>query len=140
MGITTKAQPGVRRVRYLIPALIRLLDQWQPDVLLLPESEAIGVRGRSRHVCETIRAVKHEAIKRGILVHIVTYDDVRTALADTDGERLRNRGEITKKIVEEFPELAAFLQPPRSDVNDSELYFTPLFFSVAMYLAWRSRS
>lgn len=127
--------PKVRVRRLLIPLLVKMLDKFAPDVLLIPDVSREGVR-RSRHIVEAIRTTVQEASNRGIGVYFLTDEQVKSTLKDVSGNPVRNRHEIHQAIVERFPELSVYM-PRVRQIWDSEPYFTPMFHAVAMYCAWR---
>ena len=126
--------PAVRVRRLLIPSLVRMLDRFEPAVLLVPDVRPGAVR-RSQHVRETIQAVVQEALGRGIVVHSVTDAEVRKAFRGRNG-RGPNKQRINHLLVEWFPELQASL-PEARRLWESERYFTPLFDAIARYCAWQ---
>ena len=126
--------PAVRVRRLLIPSLIRMLDRFEPAVLLIPDVRPGAVR-RSQHVCETIQAVVREALRRGIVVHSITDAQVKKAFQRPNG-RGPNKQKINHLLVEWFPELQASL-PEARRLWESERYFTPLFDAIARYCAWQ---
>jgi hypothetical protein len=124
----------VRVRRLLIPSLIRMLDRFEPAVLLIPDARPGAVR-RSQHVRETIGAVVQEALRRGIVVHSVTDVEVKKAFRGRNG-RGPNKQNINHLLVDWFPELQASL-PKARRLWESERYFTPLFDAIARYCAWQ---
>lgn len=128
---------SVRVTTLTLPYLIELLDDFSPHALLVPRISGDGTRRRSALVAKTIRAVVREAVRRGIAVHVVSSDSIRTTFRQPDGTPALNRQQIHDAILEEFPELTVMVPPPRLKIWEPEQYFTPLFTAVAMYLAWR---
>ncbi len=126
--------PAVRVRRLLIPSLIRMLDRFEPAVLLVPDVRPGAVR-RSQHVRETIQAVVREALGRGIVVQAVTDAEVKKAFRGLTG-RGPNKQKINHLLVEWFPELQSSL-PKARRLWESERYFTPLFDAIARYCAWQ---
>jgi hypothetical protein len=122
-----------------IPYLIELLDQFSPHALLVPMVKGAGTRRRSANVAKAIRGVVREAVRRGIAVHVVSNDTVKTSFVQPNGTPARNRQDIHDSILEEFPELTVMVPRPRLKIWESEQYFTPLFNAIAMYLAWQSQ-
>lgn len=126
--------PDARVRRLLIPALVRMLDRFEPEVLLVPDVRAGAVR-RSQHVRETIGAVVQEALRRGIVVHHVADAQVKHAFRHLNG-RGPNKQKINQLIVEWFPELRPWLPRPRK-LWEPEPYAVPLFTAIAMWCAWQ---
>ena len=125
--------------RRLIPAMVELLDLREPEILLLPETKAVGTRARSTHVAEATAAILKEASERGISVHIFTLADVKNALADSNGNRPKNRHEIHDALVQRFPVLEVD-RPDDRGTYDPERYFTSMFDAVGMFCVWRLRT
>jgi hypothetical protein len=129
-------KPSARVATLTVPYLIELLDDLSPHALLVPKISGAGTRRRSAFVAKTIRAVVREAVQRGIAVHVVSSDTIRTSFRQPDGTPARNQQDINDSILELFPELTVMVPTPRLKIWESEHYFTPLFNAVAMYLAW----
>jgi hypothetical protein len=127
--------PPVRLKQQIIPDLIRMLDRFEPSVLVLPSVATGGVR-RSRHVQEALRIVTAEATKRDVPVYAFTDKEVRAAFRDSQGRPAKSRAVINRLIVERYPELTAS-HPTVRRTYDPEQYFTPLFHAVALYWTWR---
>src|SRR5713226_2758825 len=68
--------PEIRVRKRLIPMLIRMLDRYEPAVLVLPDVGPKGVR-RSANVREMIQAVAREALDRGIEICAVSERQVK---------------------------------------------------------------
>ena len=126
--------PVVRVRRLLIPALVRMLDRFEPEVLLVPDVRTGAVR-RSQHVRETIEAIVQEALRRGIVVHSMTDIQVKNAFRHLNG-RGPNKQKINQLIVEWFPELRPWL-PRARKLWEPEPYAVPLFAAIAMWCAWQ---
>lgn len=127
--------PSIRLKQQIIPLLIRMLDRYEPTVLVVPNVGKGGVR-RSRYVQEAIRVATAEAVKRDIAVHSFTDKEVRAAFRDSQGEPAKSRAVINRLIVERYPELTVS-HPRIRRTYDPEQYFTPLFHAVALYWTWR---
>jgi Holliday junction resolvasome RuvABC endonuclease subunit len=125
--------PAERVKRLLIPALIGMLDHFEPEVLIVPDARAGKVR-RSKHVRQMIQAVVQEARERAITVHAITDAKVKKAFSRPKNRR-PNKQKINHLLVEWFPELQASL-PKARKLWESEQYFTPLFDAIARYCAW----
>ena len=125
--------PTVRVKRLLVPSLIRMLDRFEPAILLVPDVRPGAVR-RSEHVRETIQAVVQEALRRGIVVHAITGAQVKKTFQRRNGPA-PNKQEINRLVVQWFPELQSSL-PEARRLWESERYFTPLFDAIARYCAW----
>jgi hypothetical protein len=126
--------PSVRVRRLLIPSLIRMLDRFEPAVLLVPDVRPGAVR-RSQYVRETIQAVVKEALRRGIVVHSITDAQVKKAFQRRNGPG-PTKQKINRLVVQWFPELQSSL-PEARRLWESERYFTPLFDAIARYCAWQ---
>ena len=125
---------AVRVRRLLIPFLIRMLDRFEPAVLLVPDVRPGAVR-RSQQVRETIQAVVQEALRRGIVVHSITDAQVKKAFQRLNGPG-QNKQQINHLVVKWFPELQSSL-PQARRLWESERYFTPMFDAIARYCAWQ---
>lgn len=130
---------SVRVRRLLIPFLVDTLDRYAPQVLLMPPVEAAGVRSRSEHVRTAIGAVRREAIRRDIDVHLLGDRQVKAAFQSVGGKSVKNKYAINAILVQWFPELTTF-RPRARRLWDSEGYATPLFNAVALHWAWRYKS
>lgn len=126
----------VRIRQFVIPYLVSLLDSYGPHALLVPETRAVGTRARSAKSRLVIRALTREAAKRGIAIHVLNSSDIKAWLKTPSGEQARNSRQVNREVLREYPELVSVLPLPRSKVWDPERYFTPLFNTVAMYVAW----
>lgn len=129
---------STRSRRLIIPYLVRLLDQFDPHALIVPETEPIGTRRRSCHTTEIVQALIKEARNRGIAVHVVSTDAVRKAFTEA-GEPTANKDAIHREIIRLYPEFEGVLPRSREKLWQCERFFTPLFNAAAMYLAWRSQ-
>lgn len=127
--------PEVRVRRRLIPAAIRLLDQFEPTTLLLPDIGPHGVR-RSANVREVIEAVTREARERGVDVVAVSEHQVKDAFEQVRPGVGRNKQTVYDIIVEWFPEVRS-QRPKARRLWDSEGHAVPLFDSIARWCAWR---
>jgi hypothetical protein len=121
--------------RLLVPVVMRLLDEFEPTVLLVPAAASGEVR-RSRLIVEVLERVVDEAATRGIAAYKVANEDVKMAFVGGNGHA--RQPEIHLAIVREFPELTLSIPQPRK-LWHAERYSTPLFHAVAMYCAWRVR-
>ena len=134
-----ESKPSDRGKRLVIPYLIAVLDQCSPHALLVPNARSVGARQRSVLGRRVISAVVREALNRGIAVHVVSSHAVKTAFVDPDGQPAQNRDAIHEAIVRRFPELMTMVPDPREKAWESERHYTPLFNTVAMYLAWQGQ-
>lgn len=132
-----KGEPAVRLRQLAIPLLIGLLDRFEPQVLLVPDTKTGSVR-RSALAQVAIEAVVREAKRRGIVVHGVTAAEITNAFRDISGSERVNRHAINLVIVARFPELTVAMPRARRDY-DEEPYFGPLFYAASLYVTWRSR-
>lgn len=130
---------SVRGKHQIVPYVAELLDQCSPHALLVPKISSAGTRRRSPQVARTIRIIVREAVGRGIAVHVVGADAVRNAFRQPDGTPAKNRQQIHMAILKQFPELTLMVPEPRLKIWEPEQYFTPLFSTVAMYLAWQDK-
>jgi len=121
-----------------IPYVIELLDHYAPHALLVPRIKDAGARRRSSQVARVIRTVVREALHRGIAVHVMSGDTVKKSFEQRTGEPAGNKEDIHKWILEQFQELTVMVPAPRLKAWEPEQYFTPLFNTVAMYLAWEA--
>jgi short-subunit dehydrogenase len=103
---------------------------------LVPETRPVGARRRSPHVAEAIEAIVAEAHRRGIAVHVLNGEQVKTALNDSE-DKAKNKQDIQHRVVERFPEMLTMIPRPRRKAWEPEQYYEPLFNTVAMFLAWR---
>lgn len=133
-------RPSVRVRLHIIPYLLEILDECDPHGLLIPDVRSAGARRRGSHASQAIKALAREALSRGIAVHVVRSDDVKKFFRRVDGMPARNRDEIHALILERFPELATMLPKPRTKPWHSEQHNTPLFNTVAMYMAWQRKT
>ena len=69
----------------------------------------------------------------------MSTDEIRKAFHQENGKAARNKEDIHREILQRFPELRTMLPRPRNKAWASERYYTPLFNTVAMYLAWERR-
>ena len=122
--------------QYLVGILMRYVEAFEPEVLLLPEMRSSGVRGRSGYIAEGVQAVTRQGFERDVTVYAIAYRQVLAAFPEAGQPPLKNRHELHKAIVERFPELTTFM-PRARRIYDPERYYTPLFHAVAMYCAWR---
>jgi hypothetical protein len=90
-------------------------------------------------VGKVIRAVVREAVRRGIAVHVVSNDTVKSSFTQPNGAPARNLQDIHDSILDQFPELTVMVPRPRLKIWEPEQYFTPLFNAIAMYLAWQGQ-
>jgi hypothetical protein len=127
---------SVRTNSEIVPYLTDLLDHYSPHAVLVPRISGAGTRRRSPAVAKAIRATVREALKRGIAVHVISDDSVKKAFGESDAIPARNKQEIHEAILEQFPELTMMVPKPRQKIWEPEQYFTPLFNTIAMYLAW----
>jgi len=126
--------PATRSGRVLVPYLVRMLDEYEPEVLLVPAVHPGGAR-RSVPVQETVEAIVREARRRGVIVNAQTDEDVNATFRSVVKGRLNKRG-INTVLVRWFPELKPML--PRSrQLWEPEQYFTPMFHAIAVYCAWQ---
>jgi hypothetical protein len=135
---TVRVEPlPVRTRQFTIPYLIRLLDDLKPHALLVPEVEAIGARRRSSSTADSVTAIVAEAHLKGIAVHVLNSQTIKTLLKSKDGLEARNKCDVNERVAEEFPEMTPMLPKARTKAFQPEEYFEPLFNTVAMFLAWR---
>ena len=128
------------RVRlHVVPYLTQILDECDPHALLIPDVRSAGARRRGSHATLAVKALAREALSRGIAVHVVRSDDVKTFFRHPDGSPVKNRDNIHTLISQQFPELQTMLPAPRMKAWESERHNTPLFNAVAMYLAWQKK-
>lgn len=126
---------NVRVRKRLIPAVIRMLDRYEPTTLLIPDTGAGGVR-RSANVRLVIEAVSQEARNRGIDVVAVGEKQVKQTFETARRGSARSMHRIGELIAEWFPELGP-QRPKARRVWDSESHATPLFAAIARWVAWR---
>jgi hypothetical protein len=138
LGFGTKSprngEPKDRVVRQVIPTVVLLLDQFEPDVLLLPRHGKSRLEGRG-HVETVIKAVTAEARRRDIAVHCFSEADVRYAFRDTEGRPARSRSVIDRAIAERYPVLQRYL-PKNRRRYDPIQYYRPLFNAFALHGAY----
>lgn len=131
-----RADPPAVRIRTrLIPALVRMLDCYQPGVLLIPDIGPRGVR-RSANVRAVIEAIEREALDRGIEVFAISDNQVKAAFSRVGPGAGKNKQRVNEVIVQWFPELKRWLTGKRK-LWEPERYAQPLFCAVAMWCAWR---
>jgi hypothetical protein len=112
MHSVRSGEPSVRVREIISPYLVALLDDVKPHALLVPEINAVGTRRRSQHVTDIVVAVMREAEKRGIAVHVVSVNTIRECLLDKEHNPIRNKRDIHRCILEEYPEMRAALPRP----------------------------
>ena len=125
---------ATRSGRVLVPYLVRMLDEFEPEVLLVPDVRPGGTR-RSAPVLETVEAVVREAHRRGLVVHALTDGDVTATFRPVVKGRTKKRS-VNDVIVKWFPELKPML-PRERRLWDPEQYFTAMFHAIALYCAWQ---
>jgi len=125
-------KPPQRVKQLLIPALVAMLERFEPTMLLVPAVRSATVR-RSKHVRILIRAVTDEARERNITVVPISDARVRKAF---QGFAKPNKLNINRLLIEWFPPLRESL-PKARKLWESERYFTPMFHAIAMYCAWQ---
>jgi hypothetical protein len=127
--------PIVRVRRLLIPALVRMLDRFEPSVLLVPDVRS-GAMRRSANVQTTIEGIVTEALNRGIVVCRVSDREIKIAFQKPTGRKRPNWQSMSEVITEWFPELLRHL-PKERRLWEPERHFAPLFIAVAMFCTWR---
>lgn len=127
--------PDLRVRKRLIPALIRMLDRYEPVALITPDIGPTGVR-RSANVREVIQAVTREALERGIEVVAVSERQVRETFERARPGAGRNKVARDDLILEWFPTLSPQRPKARRDW-EGERHATPLFDAIARWCAWK---
>ena len=127
-------EPKTRSARVIVPHLVRMLDEFEPAILLVPAVGTGGTR-RSVPVQETVDAIVREARGRGIVVNAVTDRDVTCTFRSVVAGRM-TKHTIAKVVAKWFPELGPRLPRPRR-LWEPERHGTPMFNAVAMYRAWQ---
>jgi len=69
---------------------------------------------------------------------VLSADTVKRAFRKSDATPARNKRDIHDAILEQFPELTMMVPTPRAKIYEPEEYFTPMFNTIAMYLAWEA--
>jgi hypothetical protein len=131
---TTLPAATVRRM--LIPIAIKMMDQFRPDVLILPDTGNGAVR-RSTAAAALNDAVAREAKRRDIAVFTVTDIQLKGAFVERDVALTKR--EIYQRLRAWHPELSSFLPRVRR-FWESEAYCEPMFYAVAMYHVWRAQT
>ena len=132
--VRTGASSG--RVRgYAIVVIQKLLDEFQPTVLLLPQIRHKGFR-RSKLVQSINRAVRKEAVKRGITVVEKSLRQVKQTFEQARSGAGRNKVTMNEVIADWFPMLRARLPKPRK-LWETEAYLTPMLTAISLFFAWR---
>ena len=98
--------------RYVRKAIWKLLDEYDPDYVVLEAPE--GSR-RGRRARRAIEIIQHEALEYGSGVRRVSRRDVQRAFASNG----TSKHEIAQAVARQFPELRRSL-PPRRKLGDSE--------------------
>jgi hypothetical protein len=129
-------EPADRVRQLIVPYLVRLLDSLNPHALIVPDIASVGGRRRSSNVAEVIRSVTAHATQRGISVHVINTLEIKRLLTDAGGRKAKNKCDVHRRIVEQYPEMLAVMPRPRLKAWEPERYFEPLFNTIAMYLAW----
>lgn len=132
-------KPSVRVRSHIIPYLVELLDDCDPHGLLIPDVRSAGSRRRGSHATQAVKVLAREALARGVAVHVVRSDDVKKCFRRADGTQVKNRDEIHKLLVERFPELKTMVPRARVKLWETEQHNTPLFNTIAMYMAWQGK-
>jgi hypothetical protein len=130
-------KPTARTKDAIVPLLVRLLDQHEPNVLIVP-SVTRGRWPRRSHMARAIVALSTEAVRRGVAVHSLSNEDVKASVAAHVRRPMQNKAALHRVVVRRFPELRASF-PRARKLWEAEPYSVRLFNAVAMYLAWRHR-
>jgi hypothetical protein len=127
--------PDVRVRKRLIPALIRMLDHYEPTTLIVPDIGPQGVR-RSANVREIVQAIAREAARLGIDVISLNDRQVKDVFETARPGTGRNKRTRNELLLEWFPTLEP-QRPKARRTWDSEPHAQPLFDAIARWCAWR---
>ena len=127
--------PEVRVRKRLIPECVRLLDRYEPTVLVLPDIRPDGDR-RSTNVRAVVEAVAREASERAIVVVPVSDKRMKAVFDAVQGGGGRNKQRIADIVATWFPEVAS-RRPRARKLWQSDAHSTPLYDAIARWCAWR---
>jgi hypothetical protein len=118
-----------------IPLFAKLINQYQPDVVVLPTRTRNPNSARSRF----LHAINGELARS--TYKTVTYGlrEIREAFGSLVKEKSPSKYPIMKALVRWFPELQGVLPKPRRRW-DPEPYWTPLFDAVSLATTYLSNS
>jgi hypothetical protein len=118
-----------------IPMFVKLTNQYQPDVVVLPTRTRNPKSARSRF----LRAINGELARSTYKTMTYGLREIREVLGPLVNEKSPSKYPIMKALVRWFPELRGVLPKPRRRW-DPEPYWTPLFDAISLVATYLSRS
>jgi hypothetical protein len=117
-----------------LPLFGKLIDQYQPDVVVLPTRTRNPNSARSRF----LEAIKLELARSTYKPVIYGRREIREALGPLIKAKSPSKYPIMKALVGWFPELQGVLPKPRRRW-DPEPYWTPVFDAVSLAATYLSK-
>jgi RNase H-fold protein (predicted Holliday junction resolvase) len=116
-----------------VTKLKKLLDSYQPGVVVLQDMEAKGSR-RAPRIKKLNRQIKAVAEKRKIQVKLISGTQMRNVLL---GNPKGTKQEMAEMLAAQFPDELASRLPPKRKAWDSEDDRMDIFDAVALAVALR---
>jgi Holliday junction resolvasome RuvABC endonuclease subunit len=117
-----------------ITKLEKLLDSYQPHVVVLQDMEAKGSR-RAPRIKTLNRQIKAVAVKRNIQVKLISGTQMRSVLL---GDPKGTKQEMAEMLAVRFPDALASRLPQKRKAWDSEDDRMDIFDAVALAVMFRT--